>query len=798
MLCQAAPPTLLGWNNLGMHCMDSDYSVFSILPPYNTIECQLVVAGKLVTNASYSVTYEAVADPSGSINKTSIGKGNFYEWVQPAYGATLAPDHGLAGWSMPGQENTPLSMVFERTNSPAPGMAARVNWWRAEGIPITPFDDAFQKNPYPLMRLKAWSGAAAIATNDVVLPVSDEMDCRACHASGSMTAARPEAGWVWSGSAERDYRLNILRLHDERQFATQPELYEDALAANHFNSAGLYRSVTADQRPVLCALCHASEALGLPSFGTIPSLTSSVHLGHAGVTDPELNISLNDSANRAACYRCHPGAETKCLRGAMGSAVGADGKAQMQCQSCHGRMSDVGAPSRTGWFEEPNCQGCHTGSATSNSGAIRFTSVFTNSPTGIRIVTNTMFATAPNTPAIGTSLYRFSAGHGGLQCSACHGSTHAEFPSSHANDNVGSLALQRHAGVMVQCDACHTGMPNTGAGGPHGMHSIGQGWIDGTGGVTKHADRIAALGGVDACRKCHGANDTGTELSRAHTATNLTASFDGVAVSFPLFRGAEVGCHNCHLGPTSSNPNTAAAPSVSNLSTNVTNDKTLAFALGPVISGVTYRIISQPSSGSVGLVQNVATYFPAAGFAGSDAFMFAAYNGAKNSSLATGTVDVAQGPFSYDIKVRNPASYPAGWALPFTAVADVTNHAGLPSFTWNFGDGATPATGTSVAHSYALPGSYTWSVTASLGGSTIVKSGAVTIGAPVRLWVVSVGNSVVVSWPRTTADTMLQATSNLASPSWAWVTNSVTSLPDYLSVTLPASGAQFLRVSRVW
>ena len=74
----AASATVLGWNNLGMHCMDSDYSVFSILPPYNTIEAQLIVNGKLVTNgAGYTVTYEAVADPAGSINRSSIGKGNF-------------------------------------------------------------------------------------------------------------------------------------------------------------------------------------------------------------------------------------------------------------------------------------------------------------------------------------------------------------------------------------------------------------------------------------------------------------------------------------------------------------------------------------------------------------------------------------------------------------------------------------------------------------------------------------------------------------------------------------------------
>ena len=64
LILTAASNQILGWNNLGMHCMDSDYSVFSILPPYNTIESQLIVGGKLVTNASgYTVTYQAVADP---------------------------------------------------------------------------------------------------------------------------------------------------------------------------------------------------------------------------------------------------------------------------------------------------------------------------------------------------------------------------------------------------------------------------------------------------------------------------------------------------------------------------------------------------------------------------------------------------------------------------------------------------------------------------------------------------------------------------------------------------------------
>src|SRR6185369_13836226 len=107
------------------------------------------------------------------------------------------------------------------------------------------------------------------------------MDCRACHASGTQQSAKPAAGWVWDFLPERDYRLNILRLHDEKQFAATPALYSAALAARGFNSAGLYRGVAADGKPVLCAACHASEALGAPSYGTIPPLTASVHSYHA-------------------------------------------------------------------------------------------------------------------------------------------------------------------------------------------------------------------------------------------------------------------------------------------------------------------------------------------------------------------------------------------------------------------------------------------------------------------------------------------------------------------------------------
>ena len=45
--------TVVAWNNLGMHCMDADFGVFAILPPYNTIQAHVVDAsGELVKSAA--------------------------------------------------------------------------------------------------------------------------------------------------------------------------------------------------------------------------------------------------------------------------------------------------------------------------------------------------------------------------------------------------------------------------------------------------------------------------------------------------------------------------------------------------------------------------------------------------------------------------------------------------------------------------------------------------------------------------------------------------------------------------
>ncbi|MEY4387131.1 MAG: hypothetical protein RLY20_2414 [Verrucomicrobiota bacterium] len=578
-----------------------------------------------------------MADPSGSINTTSAGKGNFYDHMGSIIGATLPVDWGLPVpnliYKMPGTNNVPQPMTVE----------SNFNWFVAYGIPIFPTDDAGKANQYPMMRLVATNTSGQVlATSDIVLPVSDEMNCRLCHISGSGPAAQPVGGWVNDANPGRDYRLNILRLHDERQWASHASLYSAALASNAFNPAGLFATVVVDKKPFICAKCHVSEALPFPPFPGISPLTTAIHSKHASVIDPRNGLTLDSENNRTGCYSCHPGSVTRCLRGAMGKAVNpADGSMSMQCQSCHGNMSTVGDAARTGWFMEPNCQACHTGNAVNNSGQIRYTSAFlTNNvlrQPGINTTGTNQFGTPPNTPVANISLYRFSAGHGGVKCSGCHGSTHAEFPSALANDNIASQQHQGHVGVLIECTTCHgSTVPYSATNtGPHGMHPVGGSWN------SSHGSYAGNSG--NACKSCHGADLTGTVLSRAQAdRSTFSHSFDNGSATRTFWRGTQVGCFDCHNGPGDGQHDlvtTHLAPTISAASASTTSGNPVV--LLPIVSAGSLRIVSQPTNGTVAVSNNtVLIYFPAQGFSGIDRFTYAANDGWRDSALATGTVTV--------------------------------------------------------------------------------------------------------------------------------------------------------------
>ena len=511
--------TLLAWNNLGMHCMDGkDYSMFSILPPYNTLNAQLIdTVNNKVVSQGVTLTYEAMADPSGSINTSSSTKTNFWQYAQSLFGlgSPLPPDVGLTGVKT--ASATPAPMTYNATQK----------WFEAEGIPITPYDDTLTKNYYPMVKVVARDSAGnQLAQARVVLPVSDEMSCVSCHAANSSAAARPATGWIVDPNKEIEWKKNILSLHDQKQ-AGDP-VFQTAMTTMGYPN-GLLASATGG-KPVLCASCHSSNALGTAGAAGVKSLTAALHSRHASVTDPVSGLALDSSSNRDACYLCHPGSKTKCLRGVMGNALAADGSMAIQCQSCHGGMSNVGKAGRAGWLDEPNCQSCHHDGRREVSGV--------DASGNLKSWLDSTFATNANAPQAPFSLYRFSAGHGGLQCEACHGATHAEYPSSHVNDNILSMDVQGHEGTISECSACHKTVPTTVNGGPHGMHTVGQAWVS--------SHESAAKNGTAACAYCHGADFRGAPLSA--TKVTRTLSVEGATKTFAP--GHQFNCYDCHDGPS--------------------------------------------------------------------------------------------------------------------------------------------------------------------------------------------------------------------------------------------------------
>lgn len=521
---------VFGNNDLGMHCVDRSFSVFSILPPYNVVDAQVVAlqsTGRPVVlgQTQVDVRFSAIADATGSVNSTSPGKSDFWQYVQPLYGMSLPQGAGLQGMWMPAD---------------APNQAGTTLAWdtamglfKAPGIPIFPIDDAGKVNRYPLMRFSAYDKSGKVlGSSDVVLPVSEETSCQNCHATGKVAAPTGAQAWSTDPDLENQARRNVLILHNAR-------------------------TGTNLQAPVLCATCHYSPALDLAGTGASGqqtahrTMSSAMHAYHsgkmAGLADSPVAVGGTvPAATAQACYQCHPGATTQCLRGAMTSKV--------DCQNCHGNMAAVGGQypllaggsidgtndgkSRRPWLDLPRCQSCHANDAVTKTSVtnapplaadgLRFNNAFRNSdPSASPILaTNRRFAEETG------KLFRKSKGHGGLACEACHGSTHAIW-SANANDNVAATQLQGHSGTIGECSTCHQSAPTNGLNGPHGMHPVGSTW------VSAHKNQAGSQ--LGACRACHGSDDRGTVLSRMFATRTLAGR--------TLTAGTAVGCYSCHDGP---------------------------------------------------------------------------------------------------------------------------------------------------------------------------------------------------------------------------------------------------------
>ncbi len=359
---------LIGWNDLGMHCSNKNFSKIAVLPPYNNIYAQLIK--KVPGQAPQIITDGVTIEYSVPNNTYSVGKTDFWDYAQQLFNlpAPLPPNIGLTGKGLTGTLDT------------------SGNYFYARGIPLTPYTDSSltTPNPYQLVHLvaKVTGSSTILATTDAVIPVSNEIGC------------------VQSGCHNSEQQ--ILNNHDD----------------DFINITGL-------TPPVLCANCHADNALGTPGNGEAPPFSQAIHLKHAGLGLPN---------TIETCYKCHPGPDTQCLRGAMVDFPPPTNP--MICEDCHGTLYNVGNSVRNGrepWLEEPTCGTCH----------------------------GSNYATEPG------KLFKDSHGHGGLFCSACHGSPHGIWPTRIANDNLQSIILQGTAGTIIECSVCHGDDPQEG--GPHGI-----------------------------------------------------------------------------------------------------------------------------------------------------------------------------------------------------------------------------------------------------------------------------------------------------------------------------------------
>ncbi len=503
---------LLGWSELGMHCIDGkDYSTFSVLPPYNIIHSQLVKKGEppvLVTSGA-TITYQATPDTNKSINSTSSTKTNFWTYVQALFHANPKPNVGLAGYSV---QSKKVSQMSYNTG---------LGYWEAVGVPTIGYDDKGNFNPYPMAKLVAKVGTTAVANSSIVLAVSDELSCGTCHSSGSDPLAEPASGWVNNPDPTKDMKFNILKKHDDRWNIGS---YLPQLAANGYNYQSTLFQTASSGTPVLCAACHSDNALSAPGLAGIGAEASDMHTLHGPQILQSNGQTLDQNSladDNKSCYLCHPGPKTQCKRGAMNKVL---------CSSCHGTLTYAGNPARNPWLVEPACQMCHQNSQ-------RYTTTFDTNGNW-RVVTDQTFATNQNVPVTGSELYRYSSGHGSVYCSGCHGSPHAEYPTLQANDSVYPKHLQGYVAKITECSVCHTSVPVTPNGGPHGIHTIGQTWVNG------HEDY--AQGHQSSCAYCHGSDYRGTVLSAAKVARTFTTD-DGGKKSFAA--GHQFNCYDCHNGP---------------------------------------------------------------------------------------------------------------------------------------------------------------------------------------------------------------------------------------------------------
>jgi len=186
-------------NDLGMHCLNPSYDELVLLPPFNTVNAQVIKKGNppQVITSGISVEYH-ILNNSSSYGKRAYG--GFWTNFTALFGGTKpANDVGLTGTGLSGT------------------MKLNTDHYTAEGMPVVPVTDAGLWDPLQVIEVNVKDGSGnLLATTQATVPTSDEINCAKCHTNGTTAVF-----------------ANILIAHDS----------EEGTTLNN-------------QKPVLCAKCH--------------------------------------------------------------------------------------------------------------------------------------------------------------------------------------------------------------------------------------------------------------------------------------------------------------------------------------------------------------------------------------------------------------------------------------------------------------------------------------------------------------------------------------------------------------
>lgn len=426
---------------------------------------------------------------------------------------------------------------------------ANMNWFSADGIPLTTLDDQARVNPYPLMRVQAVSPGPGgrpqvLATIDTVAPISGEANCKNCHTSNdpsnggvgaptqplttsvvnpiglSVTGGTAAAAWndpsygelPLAVSVEYSQDLNVLRFHDNGQgldyidSAGNPAPCQAAppvppatrgtatTGTQADTTPGCLTNRALNSKPVVCQTCHYTPALDLAQVGPLGG-----------------SLLYDDGNNNGGSKTCPPNAAGD-GKGGQPELCVANGRAQRVRHSMSRNIHSTahgGTPTTTG----------------TTGGTSRFTAFNMPPPNNSNrdvTVTAGSIASGSTVATTGACVYNTNGTLGWPS------NTYAQYECTQCAAQGKSVA---ECAVESTCYQCHPGK------------------------YTKCLRGAMADAGIF-CQDCHGSmaqvgNDFSGNMS---TATPFPDNLAGVDGSKRIPWANEPGCQSCHVGDAVNQP----------------------------------------------------------------------------------------------------------------------------------------------------------------------------------------------------------------------------------------------------